>query len=173
MIDSGVFNYMISLNKSCFTDYSIDLSDPNIIMRIKRNIKVLDIDTITLIISNGDELMLRDVLHALELSYSLLSLDRLMMIDNTILFNDSYCIIENSTGFRIKSKFESFFDITNILFHFRIDFPVAKSNLTNFESIKFNLTNFESAKFNFANFEPAKFNLTNFKSAITENQIAL
>src|SRR5947207_6842046 len=48
VIDFEVFNYMISLNKSCFMDYSIDLPGSNIIMRIKRNIKVLDIDIITL-----------------------------------------------------------------------------------------------------------------------------
>src|SRR5947207_1968590 len=134
---------MISLNKSCFMDYSIDLSGFNIIMKIKRNIKVLDIDIIILIISNEDELMLHDVLHALELSYSLLSLDRLMMIDNTILFNDSYCIIENNIEFRIKFKFESSFDTASILFRFHIDFPIAESNLAD------------------------------FKPAITENQIAL
>ena len=134
-------------------NYSINLPDLNIIMRIKRNIKVLDIDIITLITSNKNELILRDILYTLELSYSLLSLDRLMMIDNTILFNDSYCIIENSTEFRIKFKFESFFDVISILFRFCVDFPVAESNLTNFES--------------------AEFNLTDSKSAITENQIAL
>ena len=134
-------------------NYSIDLSGFNIIMRIKRNIKVLDIDIIMLITSNEDELMLHDVLHALGLSYSLLSLDRLMMIDNIILFNDLYYIIENNIGFCIKFKFELFFDVISILFRFCVDFPVAESNLTNFES--------------------AEFNLTDSKSAITENQIAL
>ena len=144
-------------------NYSIDLPDLNIIMRIKRNIKVFDIDIITFITSNENELMLHDILHAFRLSYSLLFLDRLMMIDNTILFNDSYCIIENSIEFRIKSKFESFFDIISILFHFRVDFPVIESNLTDFEFVNFNLINFELAEFN----------LIDFKSAITENQIAL
>src|SRR5947207_10077644 len=141
VIDSEAFNYMISLNKSCFMDYSIDLPGSNIIMRIKRNIKVLDIDIITFITSNEGELMLRDVLHALRLSYSLLSLSRLMMIDNTILFNDSYYIIENNTGFRIKSKFEPFFDVISTLFRFHIDFSIVESNLANFEPINFNLIN--------------------------------
>src|SRR5947207_15588390 len=144
---------MISLNKSCFTNYSIDLSGLNIIMRIKRNIKVLDIDIITFITSNESELIFHDILYTLELSYFLLSLNRLMMIDNTILFNDSYYIIKNNIRFHIKSKFELFFDIINILFHFYIDFLVTESNLTNFKSIKFNLIN--------------------FKLAIIENQIAL
>ena len=86
-----------------------------------------------------------------------------MMIDNTILFNDLYYIIENNIEFCIKSKFESFFDIINILFYFHIDFLVIESNFIDFESIKFNLIDFESAKSN----------LTDFKSAITKNQIAL
>src|SRR5947207_1342859 len=133
VIDSEVFNYMVPLNKSCFTDYSTDLPGPNIIMEIKGNIKVLGIGTITLITPNGGELMLRDVLHAPGLSYSLLSLGRLMMVGNTILFNDSYCIIENSTGFHIKSKFESSFGATSILFRFRVDFSVAESNLADFK----------------------------------------
>ena len=144
-------------------DYSIDLPGFNIIMEIKRNIKVLGIGIIILIISNGGELMLHDVLHALELSYSLLSLDRLMMISNIILFNDSYCIIENNIGFRIKSKFELFFSVISILFRFHVDFSVAESNLANFEPADFNL----------ANSKPAEFNLTDSKPAITEDQIAL
>ena len=52
-----------------------------------------------------------------------------MMAGNTILFNDPYCIIENSTGFRIKSKFEPSFGAASTLFRFRVDFPVAESNL--------------------------------------------
>ena len=134
-------------------NYSINLLDLNIIMKIKRNIKVLDINIIIFIILNENELIFHNVLYIFELFYSLLFLNRLMMIDNIILFNDLYYIIENSMRFRIKSKFESFFSVINILFHFHIDFPVTE----------FNFTNFEFIEFNFANFKPA----------ITENQIAL
>jgi hypothetical protein len=65
---------MIPLNKSCFTDYSTDLPGPNIIKGINGNIKVLGIGIITLTSPNGGELVLRDVLHAPGLPYSLLSL---------------------------------------------------------------------------------------------------
>src|SRR6266496_4916099 len=133
VIDSGASNYMIPLNKSCFTDYSIDLSGPNTIKGINGNTKVLGIGTITLTTPNGGELVLRDVLHAPGLPYSLLSLGRLMMAGNTIVFNDPYCIIENSTGFRIKSKFEPSFGAASTLFRFRVDFPVAESNLADSE----------------------------------------
>ena len=161
------------MNKLYFMNYSIDLLNLNIIMRIKRNIKILDIDIIILITSNGNELMLCDVLYTFRLSYSLLSLDRLMIIDNTILINDLYCIIENSIEFCIKFKFESFFDVINILFHFRVDFLVIESNLVNFKFINFNFTDFKSINFNFINFKSINFNLANSKSTITENQIAL
>src|SRR5436190_8825120 len=56
-----------------------------------------------------------------------------MMAGNTILFNDPYCIIENSTGFRIKSKFEPSFGAASTLFRFRVDFPIAESNLADSE----------------------------------------
>ena len=56
-----------------------------------------------------------------------------MMAGNTILFNDPYCIVENSTGFRIKSKFAPTFGATSSLFHFRVDFRVAESNLATSE----------------------------------------
>lgn len=120
---------MIPLNKSCFTDYSTDLPDPNITKGINENIKVLDIDTIIFISLNGDELILRDVLYISELSYSLLSLDRLIMVGNIILFNDPHCIIENNIEFRIKSKFALIFDIITFLLHFHVDFSVAEFNL--------------------------------------------
>ena len=103
-VDSGASNYMIPLNRPCFIDYSTDLPGPNIIKGINGDTKVLGIGTLTLTTPNGGELVLREVLHASGLPYSLLSLGRLMMADNTILFSDPYCIIENSTGFRIKSK---------------------------------------------------------------------
>ena len=129
VIDSGASNYMVPLNRSCFTDYSTDLPGPNTIKGINGDTKILGIGTITLTTPNGGELVLRDVLHAPGLPYSLLSLGRLMMAGNTILFNDPYCIIENSTGFRIKSKFAPSFGSTSTLFRFRVDFPVAESNL--------------------------------------------
>src|SRR5947207_9167427 len=122
-------------------DYSIDLSDFNIITKIKRNIKVLDIDIIIFIILNENELIFHDILYILELSYSLLSLNRLIMIDNIILFNDLYYIIKNNIEFRIKFKFKSFFDIINIFFHFHVNFLVIESNLINFEFIELNLIN--------------------------------
>ena len=129
IVDSGASNYMIPLDKSCFKDYSIDLPGLNIIKEINGNTKVLGIGTITLNSSNGGGLMLRDVLHAPGLPYSLLSLGRLMMAGNRITFNDPYCIIENSTGFHIKSKFAPSFGATSSLFRFRVDFLVAESNL--------------------------------------------
>ena len=98
-------------------------------------------------------LVLHDILHTPGLPYSLLSLGRLMMAGNTILFNDPYCIIENSTGFRIKSKFEPSFGAASTLFRFHVDFPVAESNL--------------------ADSEPADSNLADSEPAITEDQIAL
>ena len=124
---------MIPLNKSCFTHYSTDLPGPNTIKGINGDIKVLDIGAITLTSPNGGELVLRDVLHAPGLPYSLLSLGQLMMAGNTILFNDPYCIVENSTGFRIKSKFAPTFGATSSLFRFHVDFPVAESNLATCE----------------------------------------
>ncbi len=164
MIDFGVSNYMISLNKSYFINYSINLSDLNIIKRINKNIKILDINIIILITSNKNEFILHDILYTPELFYSLLSLNQLIIIDNIIiLFNDSYYIIENNIEFHIKFKFESFYDIISILFHFHIDFPVTEFNIIDFKSINSNLTDFESINSN----------LTDFESTITENQIIL
>lgn len=40
VIDSGVSNYMVSLNKSCFTDYFINLSGINIIKGINGDLCV-------------------------------------------------------------------------------------------------------------------------------------
>ena len=133
IIDSGASNYMVPLDKSCFKDYSTDLPGPNIIKGINGNTKVLGIGTITLTSPNGGELVLRDVLHAPGLPYSLLSLGRLMMVGNKITFDAPYCIIENNTGFRIKSKFEPSFGATSSLFRFRVDFPIAESNLATSE----------------------------------------
>src|SRR5204862_4695014 len=99
---------MISLNKSCFTDYSINLPSLNIIKRINKNIKILDINIIILITLNKNKLIFHNILYILKLFYSLLFLDELMIIDNTILFNDSYYIIENNIEFYIKFKFKSF-----------------------------------------------------------------
>src|SRR5437762_4037908 len=84
-----------------------------------------------LISPKGDELILCDVLYTPGFSYSILSLGQLMMIGNTILFNDSHCIIEINTEFHIKSKFASFFNATSFLFLFRfhVDFPVTEFNL--------------------------------------------
>jgi hypothetical protein len=124
---------MVPLDKSCFKDYTTDLPGPNIIKGINVNTKVLGIGTITLTSPNGGELVLRDVLHAPGLPYSLLSLGQLMMAGNTITFDDPYCIIQNSTGFRIKSKFAPTFGATSSLFRFRVDFPVAESNLATSE----------------------------------------
>jgi hypothetical protein len=87
MIDSGASNYMVPLNKLCFTNYSTDLPGPNIIKGINGNTKVLGIDTITLASPNGDELVLRDVLRAPGLPYFLLSLGQLMMTGNSISFD--------------------------------------------------------------------------------------
>ena len=130
VIDSGASHYMVPLDKSCFTDYSTDLPGPNTIKGINGSTKVLGIGTLKLTSPNGGELVLRGVLHAPGLPYSLLSLGRLMMVGNTILFSHPHCIIENSTGFHIKSKFAQSFGTTSSLFHFRVDFPVAESNLT-------------------------------------------
>src|SRR5271167_1841334 len=80
VIYSGASNYMVPLNKSCFTNYSTDLPGPNTIKGINGNTKVLGIGTITLTTPNEGELVLRDVLHAPGLPYSLLSLGRLMMV---------------------------------------------------------------------------------------------
>src|SRR5438552_655896 len=110
-------------------DYFINLSDLNIIKRINENIKILDIDIIIFIISNENELIFHDVLYISGLSYSLLSLDRLMMIDNIILFDNPHYIIENNIGFHIKSKFVLFFSIINSLFYFHIDFLITEFNL--------------------------------------------
>src|SRR5947207_10717770 len=163
VINSGASNYMVPLNKSCFMNYSTNLPGPNIIKGINRNTKVLGIGTITLTTPNGGELVLHNILHAPGLPYSLLSLSRLMMAGNTILFNDPYCIIENSTGFRIKSKFEPSFGATSTLFRFHIDFPVAESNLADSEP----------ADSNIADSKPADSNLADSKPAITEDQITL
>ena len=133
VIDSGASNYMVPLDRSCFTDYSTDLPGPITIKGINGNTKVLGIGTIKLSSPNGGELVLRDVLHAPGLPYSLLSLGRLMIAGNKITFNDPYCIIENNTGFYIKSKFEPSFGATSSLFRFRVDFPVAESNLATTE----------------------------------------
>ena len=80
---------MVPLDRSCFTDYSTDLPGPNTIKGINGNTKVLGIGTIKLTSPNGGELVLRDVLHAPGLPYSLLSLGRLMMTGNSISFNRS------------------------------------------------------------------------------------
>ena len=175
VIDSGASNYMVPLNKSCFTDYSTDLPGPNTIKGINGNTKILGIGTITLTTPNGGELVLRDVLHAPGLPYSLLSLGRLMMAGNTILFNDPYCIIENSTGFRIKSKFEPSFGAASTLFRFRVDFPVAESNIADSEpaTTDSNIADSEPAYSNLADSEPADSNLADSEPAITEDQIAL
>jgi len=124
---------MVPLDKSCFTDYSTDLPGPNTIKGINGNTKVLGIGDLTLTSPNGGELVLRNVLHAPGLPYSLLSLGRLMTAGNTVSFNDPYCIVENSTGFHIKSKFEPSFGAASSLFRFRVDFPVAESNLATSE----------------------------------------
>jgi Reverse transcriptase (RNA-dependent DNA polymerase)/gag-polypeptide of LTR copia-type/Integrase core domain/GAG-pre-integrase domain len=133
IIDSGASNYMVPLDRSCFKDYSTDLPGPNIIKGINGNTKVLGIGTLILHSANGGELVLHDVLHAPGLPYSLLSLGRLMRAGNKIIFNDPYCIIENNTGFYIKSKFAPSFGAVSSLFRFRVDFPVAESNLATSE----------------------------------------
>jgi len=56
-----------------------------------------------------------------------------MRAGNTITFDNPYCIVENDTGFRIKSKFEPSFGAASSLFRFRVDFPVAESNLATSE----------------------------------------
>ena len=48
VIDSGASNYMVPLDKSCFSDYSTDLPGPNTIKGINGNTKVLGIGTLTL-----------------------------------------------------------------------------------------------------------------------------
>src|SRR5438046_10424668 len=95
---------MGTFDKPRFSDYSSDLPGPNTIKGINGNTKVLGIGTLMLTSLNGGELVLRDVRHAPGLPYSLLSLGQLMMAGNTILFNDPYCIVENSTGLHIKSN---------------------------------------------------------------------
>ena len=124
-------------------NYLIDLLNLNIIMRIKENIKVFDINIIIFIILNKNKLIFYNILYILKLFYSLLLFNQLIMIDNIILFNDLYYIIENNMRFCIKFKFKSFFDIINILFHFHIDFSIIELNFANFKFIKFNLTNFK------------------------------
>ena len=104
-------------------------------MKIKRNIKVFDINIIIFITSNENKLIFYNILYILKLFYSLLSLNQLIIIDNIILFNDLYYIIENNIEFHIKSKFKSFFDIINIFFYFYINFSIIKFNLINFKSI--------------------------------------
>jgi hypothetical protein len=128
VIDSGASNHMVPLDKSCFTDYSTDLPGPNTIKGINGNTKVLGIGNITLN-SNGGELVLSDVLNAPGLPYSLLSLGQLMMAGNRITFDAPYCIIENDTGFYLKSRFAPSFGAASSLFRFHVDFPVAESNL--------------------------------------------
>ena len=144
-------------------NYSIDLLDFNIIKEIKRNIKVFNINIIIFIIFNKNKLIFYNILYILKLFYSLLSLNQLIIIDNIILFNDLYYIIENNIEFHIKFKFELFFDIINIFFHFHVDFSIIESNFVNFKFIEFN----------FIDFEFIEFNLANFKSIITKNQITL
>src|SRR5579859_6935756 len=129
VIDSGASHYMVPLDKSCFTDYSTDLPGPNTIKGINGSTKVLGIGTLKLTSPNGGELVLQDVLHAPGLPYSLLSLGQLMMTGNSIQFNAPHCIIENNTGFYIKFKFAPSFGAASSLFRFRVDFPVAESNL--------------------------------------------
>ena len=87
---------MVPLDRSCFTDYSTDLPGPITIKGINGNTKVLGIGTIKLNSPNGGELVLRDVLHAPGLPYSLLSLGRLMIAGNTITFNDPYLAFSKS-----------------------------------------------------------------------------
>lgn len=45
IVDSGASNYMVPLNKSCFTDYSTNLPGPNIIKGINGDTKVLRRDS--------------------------------------------------------------------------------------------------------------------------------
>lgn len=104
IIDSRASNYMAPLDTSCFKNYSIDSRGPNTIKGINGNTKVLGIGTITLISPNGGESVLHDIFHVPGLPYSPLSLGPLMMVGNTITFNDRHCIIESSIGFLIKSK---------------------------------------------------------------------
>jgi hypothetical protein len=130
---------------------------------INGNTKVLGIGTITLTSPKGGELVLRDVLHAPGLPYSLLSLGQFMMAGNSISFDSPYCIIENNTGFHIKSKFEPSYGAASTLFRFRVDFPVAESNLADSKP----------ADFSPVDSKPADSNLADSEPAITDDQIAL
>ena len=145
-------------------NYSINLSSFNIIKKINKNIKILNIDIITFITLNKNKLILHDILYILELFYSLLSLNQLIIIDNIILFNDLYYIIENNIEFYIKFKFKSFFDIINILFHFYINFSIIELNLVNFESIKLDFISLKSIRLKFIDLKFTKLNSVTEKS---------
>jgi hypothetical protein len=108
-------------------DYSPDVPGPHFIKGINGNTNIKGIGTLKLSSPNG-ELILKGVLRAPGLPYSLLSLGKLLLDDITILF-ETYCIIENANGFYLKSKFSQSFGATSYLFRFRAEFPTA--NLAN------------------------------------------